>query len=209
VLPADVPAVDVVNNVGSIVVAAGYGADRGYQEVDDGQYDEPVEVFAACGCAVAFRTEAGREVDWFDDDFFLYYEDTDLSWRLRAAGWTIHYEPKAVVRHIHSATTVEWSPVFVFHTSRNRLLMLVKNATAARARHEVASFLMESLAMVVRALKAVLRGRRPALRPLLMRARVLASLLRLTPAMLRKRRATTRSAQVHRPDLERWLVAGR
>jgi GT2 family glycosyltransferase len=208
-LGPDVPAVDVVNNVGSVVLTAGYGADLGYQQVDEGQYDEPADVFAMCGCAVAFRTEAGREVDWFDDDFFLYYEDTDLSWRLRAAGWTIRYEPKALVRHIHSATTVEWSPVFVFHTTRNRLLMLVKNATAARARHEVVSFLADSLTMVLTAVKAVLRGRRPARRPLQMRLRVLWSLLLLTPRMLRKRRAIHRSAQVGRVELERWLVERR
>ena len=200
---------DVVNNVGSLVFTAGYGADRGYQEVDAGQYDEPAEVFALCGCAVAFRTDAGREVDWFDDDFFLYYEDTDLSWRLRAAGWTIRYEPKAGVRHLHSATTVEWSPVFMFHTSRNRLLMLVKNATAARARHELASFLAESLRMVLTALRAVLRGQRPALRPLQIRVRVLASLLRLLPVMTVRRRRIGRSALVDRIELEQWLVTTR
>jgi GT2 family glycosyltransferase len=209
VVPAEVPAVDVVNNAGSIVVTAGYGADRGYQEVDEGQYDEPVEVFAACGCAVAFRTEAGRQVDWFDDDFFLYYEDTDLSWRLRAAGWSIRYEPKAVVRHIHSATSVEWSPVFTFHTTRNRLLMLLKDATADRARHEWKSFLADTLAMVLTAVKAVLLGRRPGVRALRMRLRVLASLLRLAPRTMRKRKALGRTAEVPREELERWLVTSR
>ncbi|MCU1693083.1 MAG: glycosyl transferase family 2, partial [Frankiales bacterium] len=145
VFRVDAPTVDVLNNAGSVVFVQGYGADLGYQEVDEGQYDEPREVFAVCGCAVAFRTEAGRSVDWFDDDFFLYYEDTDLSWQLRAAGWAIRYEPRAVVRHVHSASSVEWSPTFVFHTTRNRLLMLVKDATAGRARAEYAAFLGETL----------------------------------------------------------------
>ena len=73
----------------------------------------------------------------FDDDFFLYYEDTDLSWRLRSLGWRIRYQPAAVARHIHSASSVEWSPLFVFHTDRNRLLMLTKNARAGLAAREV------------------------------------------------------------------------
>ena len=209
VLPADVPTHDVVNNVGSLVLTAGYGADRGYQEVDEGQYDEATEVFAACGCAVAFRTEAGRAVDWFDDDFFLYYEDTDLSWRLRAAGWAIRYEPKAVVRHVHAASSVEWSPVFTFHTTRNRLLMLVKDASWPRARHELVSFLVETLTMLLRALKGLVRGRRPARRPLQMRLRVLWSLARLMPRMLRRRRQVRRSARVDRQELETWLVTSR
>ena len=162
-VPPGAAAVDVVNNVGSIVTVAGYGADRGFQEVDNGQYDQAQEVFALCGCAVAFRTEAGREVDWFDDDFFLYYEDTDLSWRLRAAGWTIAYEPTAVVRHVHSASTIEWSPTFMFHTTRNRLLMLVKNSSADRARREYAGFLRQTLPLLRPVVGAVRRGRRPVL----------------------------------------------
>jgi GT2 family glycosyltransferase len=208
-LSAGTPRVDVLNNVGSIVLTAGYGADRGYQEVDAGQYDQPEEVFAVCGCAVAFRTEAGREVDWFDDGFFLYYEDTDLSWRLRAAGWSIRYEPSAVVRHIHSASSVEWSPTFTFHTTRNRLLMLVKDATAPRARHELTAFAIDSVLLFARALKGLLQGRKPVMYPLRMRARVLVSLLRLTPTMLRKRRAFGRTAQVTRGELEGWLVSRR
>jgi GT2 family glycosyltransferase len=208
-VPAGAPSVDVVNNVGSIVTTAGYGADRGYQDVDAGQYDEATEVFALCGCAVAFRTDAGREVDWFDDDFFLYYEDTDLSWRLRAAGWTIRYEPRAVVRHVHSASAVEWSPTFMFHTQRNRLLMLAKNADSRQARHEYVSFCADTLQMVRAVLAAVRRRRRPPVRPLLARWKVLVSLLRLTPAALRRRRQIGRTAAVGRPALGQWLVTGR
>lgn len=208
-VPAARP-VDVVNNVGSIVFTAGYGADRGYQDVDAGQYDEPTDVFALCGCAVAFRTEAGRSVDWFDDDFFLYYEDTDLSWRLRAAGWSIRYEPTAVVRHVHSASSVEWSPTFVFHTDRNRLLMLVKNATTPRMVREVGRYPLTTGSMALRTARQAARARsRPAVRPTLMRLRVLLSFLRLLPVMLAKRRALARTAAVPRPELEKWLVTQR
>ncbi len=207
-LGADVRTVDVVNNVGSIVLSAGYGADRGYQDVDDGRYDAPQDVFALCGCAVALRTEAGREADWFDDDFFLYYEDTDLSWRLRAAGWGIRYEPTAVVRHVHAGTSVEWSPTFVFHTDRNRMLMLVKNATAARAAREVLRYPLTTGSMALRTARQAARTRsRPAVRPTLMRLRVLASFLHLLPAMLAKR--VRARHVVPRRELERWLVAQR
>jgi GT2 family glycosyltransferase len=207
-VPAGARSVDVVNNVGSVVLASGYGADRGYQDVDAGQYDAPADVFALCGCAVALRTEAGRELGWFDEDFFLYYEDTDLSWRLRAAGWTIRYEPSAVVRHVHAASSVEWSPTFVFHTDRNRLLMLVKNATTWRALRECGRYPLTTGSIALRTLRTSLKaGRRPALRPTLLRLRVLLSFLRLLPTMLAKRR--TARAQVPRRELERQLVAQR
>jgi hypothetical protein len=209
-VPGAAPAVDVVNNAGSIVLTAGYGADRGYQEIDAGQYDEARDVFALCGCAVAFRTEAGREVDWFDDDFFLYYEDTDLSWRLRAAGWTIRYEPKAVVRHVHSATAIEWSPRFVFHTERNRMLMLAKDATLRLAAREIGRYPLTTGSMALRAVRHSLKYRtRPPVRPTLMRLKVLLSFLRLLPTMLAKRRRIGRSAQVSRRELQQWLVAQR
>ncbi len=207
-VPSGTPTVDVVNNVGSVVLTSGYGADRGYQEVDAGQYDVAEEVFALCGCAVALRTEAGRAADWFDDDFFLYYEDTDLAWRLRAAGWTIRYEPTAVVRHVHSATSVEWSPTFVFHTDRNRLLMLVKNASARRALAAVLRYPLTTGSMAVRSVRHAARTRsRPPVRPTLMRLRVMLSFLRLLPTVLAKRAAGPRVVQ--RRELERWFVVTR
>ncbi len=86
-------AVDMINNVGGLVFVNGAGADRGFEEVDRGQFDEQCEVFTACGNGMAVRTARGAEVGWFDDRYFMYYEDVDLSWRLRARGGRILYVP--------------------------------------------------------------------------------------------------------------------
>jgi GT2 family glycosyltransferase len=213
-IPESADRVDVVNNAGGIVLVNGYGADRGFQEVDRGQYDEPGEVFTACGNGMAIRAEAGREVGWFDDDFFMYYEDTDLSWRLRRCGWDVWYEPTAVLRHVHSASSKEWSPRWVFHVDRNRLLMLVKDASAPLAIREVLRYPASAASMAVRAAREGWRQRsRPALRPHMLRARVLMSFLRLLPVMLARRRASGRSTgrwrAVSRSTLEKWLVERR
>ena len=206
-VPAGVLLVDVLNNAGSMVFRDGYGADRAYQELDRGQYQRPEEVFAFCGGAVCFRTEALRQAGVFDDDFFLYYEDTDLSWRLRSLGWRIRYQPAAVARHIHSASSVEWSPLFVFHTDRNRLLMLTKNARAGLAAREVLRYPLTTASL---ALREVARSRhtrrRPPVRPTLLRLRVLGSYARLLPVMLARRRRIAARAEVDRRRLERWLV---
>jgi hypothetical protein len=207
VVPAGVPLVDVLNNAGSKVFADGYGADRAYQEPDTGQYERAEEVFTFCGAAVCFRTEALREAGFFDDDFFLYYEDTDLAWRMRALGWSIRYEPGAVVRHIHSASSKEWSPLFTFHVDRNRLLMLTKNASAGLALREVLRYPLTTASLALREVaRARHTRRRPPLRPTLLRLRVCASYLRLLPAMLARRRDLARRARVDRGQLERWLV---
>jgi hypothetical protein len=198
------PRVDVLNNAGGIVFADGYGADRAFQEVDTGAYDEPAEVFNFCGNGVAFRREVLADAGLFDDDFFLYYEDTDLSWRVRARGYAIRYEPTAVLRHHHSASSGEESPVFRFHVDRNRLLMLTKNASWRLALPQLLRYPLTTASMALRAVRA--GNARAAARPTLLRLRVMASYLKLLPAMLRKRRAIDRTRAVARRDLERWLV---
>jgi hypothetical protein len=204
---AGVELVDVLNNAGSMVFRDGYGADRAYQELDRGQYERPEDVFAFCGAAVCLRTEALQDAGVFDDDFFLYSEDTDLSWRLRRLGWSIRYQPAAVVRHVHSASSQEWSPLFVFHTDRNRLLMLTKNARAGLAAREVLRYPLTTASLALREVaRARHTRRRPPIGPTRLRLRVIGSYLRLLPAMLVRRRRLAARSVVDRRRLERWLV---
>lgn len=206
----DTERVDVVNNVGGIVFVDGSGADRGFQEVDTGQYDQSEEVFTACGNGVAIRTRAGREVGWFDDRYFMYYEDVDLSWRLRAAGGHIRYVPGAVLRHIHAASSTPWSPHWLFHVERNRLLTLTKDAGAARAAKGVLRFVGTTGKMTAREVIQGVRGRRrPSLGQVRVRGKILRSYLRLLPGVLSDRRRLGRSAVVDRRQLEEWLVTSR
>jgi GT2 family glycosyltransferase len=206
-LGAHTPVVDVINNVGGQVFADGSGGDRGFQEVDSGQYDEPSEVFTACGNGMAMRTAIGQELGWFDDGFFMYYEDTDLSWRWRARGWSIRYEPTAVLRHIHSASSKEWSPRWRFHVERNRMLMLTKNATAELAWSAVAAYVANFARSGSRAFGDILiHRRRPAVRVELLRAKVLMSFSTHAPRALRDRYRGRRRARVPAAQLQRWLV---
>src|SRR4029079_1900891 len=97
------PPVDVINNVGSALYPHAFGGDRGFLEADGGQYDEPADVFAWCGGAVLLRRAYLDDVGLFDERLFLYYEDTDLSWRGRLRGWGYRSGPSSVVRHRHAA----------------------------------------------------------------------------------------------------------
>lgn len=190
----------LLNSAGGLVYADGYGADRGFGD-DPDRWAEPADVFAFCGTAVALRTAALAAVGTFDEEFFLYYEDTDLSWRLRLAGWRLRYAPAAVTEHLHAASSGAASPLFVFSNDRNRLLMLTKCATAPRAARAVGRYLLTTASMSVRDLRA---GRPGARLPL--RLRVLASYARLLPVALRHRRRIGRTAVVPRRTLERELV---
>ena len=119
---------DVINSAGSELSDDGACLERGIYEVDRGQYDESCEVSAFSGCSVMIRKETFEKLGGFDPAFFAYYEDTDLSWRMRKAGWKIVYEPKSVVRHHRSGTSGEQSAFFCFHIYRNFRWNVAKNA---------------------------------------------------------------------------------
>ena len=191
--------VDIVNNVGSTVFEDGYGADRGWLEGDTGQYDEPAEVFAWCGGSVLLRPSYLADVGLFDERFFLYYEDTDLSWRGLTRGWRYRYVPEAVARHLHAASTGEGSATFQYYVERNRLLMLAKNAPLRMAAHAVWRFALVTASYARRDIvRPVLGLHRP--RPEQVRRRVvsLAGFLKLVPAMMADRRRLRRAPTV--PD---------
>ncbi len=189
-LPAELAraaAVGVINNVGTILDDRGDPADRGIHEIDVGQYEEAVDVPAMCGAAVLLRRAALDRVGLFDRDFFMYYEDTDLSWRLRADGWRIRYEPSAVVRHLHAASSVERSPTFDFYTARNRVLTLAKNASPGRFLRGYARELGVLARLTGRTFRDGLRGDGTSRRDLETRLQVHRSLVRQIPRALRKR----------------------
>ncbi|CAB4570638.1 unannotated protein [freshwater metagenome] len=197
---------DVVNNVGSNLYERGFGGDRGFLERDRGQYEQAAEVFAWCGGAVLLRGEYLRSVGLFDERLFLYYEDTDLSWRGRLQGWRYIYTPEAVVRHRHAQSSGLGSDVFRFHTERNRLLVLAKNAPMWLAVRSGLGEIKRTVMVNVRHL--VLRPltlRMPARPEARHRRRVLRSYLGLLPAMLRDRWMMDR--HVSRASLMRWEVS--
>ena len=181
---------DVLNNVGSSVMGDGYGIDIGWLDRDRGQLDEAADVFAWCGGSVLLRSEYLRDVGLFDDSFFLYYEDTDLSWRGGLRGWRYVTVPMSRVRHLHAASSVEGSDIFAFCTERNRLLMLVKNAPMKLVIAQVNRFLLVTASYLRRdVVMAVLLGRRPTLTTVRRRLASFLSFCALLPEMLKKRRA--------------------
>jgi hypothetical protein len=176
---------DVVNNAGSVVLDNGYGADRGFGERDLGQFAEPVDLFAWCGGAVLLRPDYLRDVGLFDERLFLYYEDTDLSWRGRARGWRYRFVPEARVRHLHAATSVEGSARFHYFTERNRLVVVVKNAPAPLVRRAVGGYLGETYDAARRDIAAALVARRrPNVVPVVRRLRAWLGFLALLPHAL-------------------------
>lgn len=108
--------------------------DRGSEEPDRGQYDRTEFVFGVSGAALMLRCSALPDLEIegeiFDEDFFLYHEDTDVSWRANLLGWRVLYVPTARAMHAR-----RWRRDRRFHMDapirrhsfKNHYLQMIKN----------------------------------------------------------------------------------
>ncbi|HEX5943574.1 MAG TPA: glycosyltransferase family 2 protein [Anaerolineales bacterium] len=85
------------------------------------------EVFSACAAAAIYNRDDFLKVGGFDEDFFSYFEDVDLSFRLRLAGGRCLYVPQAVVHHIGSASSGKTSDFVIYYGHRNMVWTFFKN----------------------------------------------------------------------------------
>lgn len=97
-------------------------------ERDADEYSIGGPTLFGCGAAMAIRRDVFFEVGAFDEEFFAYYEDVDLGWRLWVLGYDVQFVPEARVYHHHSATSLKIPihRVRVLHI-RNPLQMIFKN----------------------------------------------------------------------------------
>ncbi|MBA2443462.1 MAG: glycosyltransferase family 2 protein [Rubrobacter sp.] len=171
----------------------------GHGERDRGQYDTPAPVFGACAAAALYRREMFDEIGTFDEDFFAYCEDGDLSFRAQLAGYGCRYVPEAVVYHVGSASTGGQRSAFATRLgTRNGLLLLVKDLPLPLVPLYLPSILLGQL----------LRLGVTALSPETRRGHFagLAGALRLLPRMLGKRREVQRRRRVPVAHVRRLLA---
>lgn len=117
-----------IDSTGDFYTIWGIPMPRGRNQADTGQYDQPESVFGASGGASLYRATMLKEVGLFDERFFAYIEDVDISFRARLAGWGIRYTPKAIAYHHVSATTSKMVSSFArYHWIKNYLMAYTKN----------------------------------------------------------------------------------
>jgi GT2 family glycosyltransferase len=101
---------------------------RRYYDHRENEYGVKLEeVFSACAAAALYLREDFLKVDGFDEDYFSYFEDVDLSFRLRLAGGRCLYVPDAVIHHVGSASTGKMSDFAIYHGHRNLVWTYFKN----------------------------------------------------------------------------------
>lgn len=129
---SDPSGVELINSTGNLVDACGNGYDRSWLTPAKQEHDSP-EVFGICGGACAISARAWRQLSGMRQDLFMYYEDTDFSYRLRRAGYRVQYVRQAQARHAHAASSDSASEAFTTWNTRNRLRVATRYAPASVA----------------------------------------------------------------------------
>ena len=115
-----------LDSAGMLVCGDGSSKQRGHLQPAAG-YNRREEILLPSGCAALYRRAMLEEIGLFDEEFFLYCEDTDLGLRARWAAWECVYVPDAVVEHRYSHSAGRASPLKAYYVERNRLFVAVKN----------------------------------------------------------------------------------
>ena len=121
----------IIDSTGLKIYSWGQFRDRGEGEEDKGQYDKKKDVFGISGACVLYRRKFLKEIGFFDEDFFAYKEDVDLSWRAQLFGFSSFYVPEAVAYHYRQAPKerrLSQTPLISFYSFRNGLFLILKNA---------------------------------------------------------------------------------
>lgn len=129
---SDPSGVELINSTGNVVDACGNGYDRSWLAPAKQEHDSP-EVFGICGGACAISARAWHQLNGMRQDLFMYYEDTDFSYRLRRAGYRVQYVRQAQARHAHAASSDSASEAFTTWNTRNRLRVATRYAPASVA----------------------------------------------------------------------------
>jgi len=185
---------ELIDSAGDGYLRCGGGLKRGHGQPVT-LADVSGEVFGACGAGFLIRRNLFEELGGFDEDFFMVYEDVDLSYRARLSGARVWYAADAVVRHAGSAVLGRVSDAAVYLGQRNLEWTWIKNTPASLLWRSLPGHLLYTLAA------GAVYARRGQLRPWL---RAKADVLAAAPRLWRKRLAVQRGSRV--PAASLWSV---
>lgn len=101
---------------------------RGRDEPATDKYDSQSHIFGASGGASMYRTGMLAKIGTFDQDFFAYYEDIDISFRAQLAGWKVAFVPQSIVYHEQGKTSETMRSGFTtYQYMKNLPLVIIKN----------------------------------------------------------------------------------
>jgi hypothetical protein len=117
------------------------------QEVSKGKH-----VFSATGGASLYRASVLKGIGLFDEKFFAYYEDVDISFRAQLAGWKVWYEPKALAYHHVSGTSSKLGDFSRYHATKNFFMLYIKNMPTSLLIKYLPLFFLQSVRLFISSL---------------------------------------------------------
>ena len=186
--------------------------DDGQGLIDEGQFDEECEVFGVSGACPLYRKSALEDVkvmgEYLDEDFFMYKEDVDISWRMRLFGWACFYDPQAIGFHGRGTGAVlrknlvevakKRSDLSKFQRGlsyRNERLMRLKNEFLSMFFGNAHNILLKEFLF----LGLMLSSERFLFKSFF-------EILRYAPRAFKKRRIIQRRKIISARDLRRWFI---
>lgn len=116
-----------LDTTGDLYTTWGLPGPRNRDEPIENAPSKPGEVFGATGGGAIYRAAIFDDIDMFDEDFFMYYEDVDLSFRAQLAGWKVRFTPEAIAYHKVGASSKKVPGLAVYNTFKNLPLVFIKN----------------------------------------------------------------------------------
>jgi GT2 family glycosyltransferase len=125
---------DTINSTGLELTRRGGGRDRDVNRPRAAAVQAPEDLFCVTAGAAAYRRTMLKAIrlssGYFDRHHFMYFEDLDLGWRARIAGWQARYVPRSIVFHKwHASTDRHGASWLTVMSGINRIRTLVKNAS--------------------------------------------------------------------------------
>jgi GT2 family glycosyltransferase len=137
---------NVIDRAGDGYTVAAAGKLRGRGEPSN-NYNEPEWIFGACAGAALYRRQIFDDIGLFDEDYFLLYEDVDLSFRAQLNGHKCIFIPDAIVFHKTSSSIGnDDSPVSVYFAHRNLEWTYIHNMPKSLIKKTIVAHLLYNLA---------------------------------------------------------------
>lgn len=144
-----------LDSIGHYMSVTGFPYEIGVGE-NPQKYQKITPIFGAKSAGMTVRKKAFEEAGGFDEDYLIYGEDTDLSWRIHLAGYEMSYLPGSIVYHHQKSSMTETTKLRVYYEgSKNNLNYILKDATINTALYMVPLHL---LGWVMISVKLLLQG---------------------------------------------------
>lgn len=117
----------LIDSAGDWIDIAGHAGNIGQNEKDDGKFNKEGYCFLVTGGGCLIKREVFEKVGFFDENYFAYMEDVDFCLRAQMQSFKAWFEPKAVIYHMHKATSNKIKPFAEYLQFRNMTQTVIKN----------------------------------------------------------------------------------